>query len=82
VEDAAAFALFTAVAAFRYAAASCETVGVGARVGDSVDPAASGADGVGVAAASGVGGGVGVAVGATGEAAGGLVGATAVDPDD
>ena len=82
VENAAAFALFTAVAAFRYAAASWETVGIGAGVGDSVGAAASGADCVGVAAANGVGDGAGVAVGAAVEAAGGLVGATAGGPDD
>jgi hypothetical protein len=82
VEDAAVLALFTAVAAFRYAAASWETVGIGAGVGDSVGAAASGADCVGVAAANGVGDGAGVAVGAAVEAAGGLVGATAGGPDD
>jgi hypothetical protein len=71
VANAASFALLTAVAALRYAAASCVTVGVGAGV----------AGGVGVAAASGADG-VGVAAGADVEAAGWPVGATAGDPDD
>jgi hypothetical protein len=82
VVDAAAFALLTAVVALRYAAASCETVGVGAGVGDAVGAAASGADCVGVPAAGGVGDGAGVAVGAGVEVAAGPVGATTGGPDD
>jgi hypothetical protein len=95
VANAASFALLTAVAASRYAAASCSTVGVGAGVADDVGvaaasgaddvgvAAASGADDVGVAAASGADDvGVAAASGASLEAAGGLVGATAGDPDD
>jgi hypothetical protein len=78
----------TAVAASRYAAASCATVGVGAGVADGVGVAAGSADGgAGAAAGAGVAaavaeGGAGVAVGAGVAAANRLVGATAGDPDD
>jgi hypothetical protein len=83
--DAAAFALLTAVVALRYAAASCGTVGVGAGVARFADgigvTVASVGDGVGVMAASSEDSG-GVAVETGVEAAGGLVGAAAGDPDE
>jgi hypothetical protein len=78
----------TAVVALRYAAASCETVGVGAGVADGVGVEAGSADGgAGAAAGAGVAaavaeGGAGVAVGAGVAAASRLVGATAGDLED
>jgi hypothetical protein len=83
VVDAAAFALFSAVVALRYAAASCGTVGVGAGVADDIGVAvASGADGGGIATVDGAGDGAGVAVGAGVEVSAGPVGATTGGPDE
>jgi hypothetical protein len=85
VAIAASFARFTDVAASRYAAASCATVGVSAgvaRFADGIGVTAAGVgDGVGVMAASSEDSG-GVAVETGAEAAGGLVGAAAGDPDE
>jgi hypothetical protein len=88
VASAAPFASLTAVAASRYAAASCATLGVGVGVAVGSGVAAGTADGgVGVAVGGGVAarvaeGGAGVALGAGEAAASRLVGATAGDFDD
>jgi hypothetical protein len=85
VAIAASLARLTDVAAARYAAASCATVGVSAGVARFADgigvTAASVGDGIGVMAASSEDRG-GVAVETGVEAAGGLVGAAAGDPDE
>jgi hypothetical protein len=88
VASAAPFASLTAVAASRYAAASCATLGVGVGVAVGSGVAAGTADGgAGVAVGGGVAarvaeGGAGVALGAGEAAASRLVGATAGDFDD